>query len=78
MGAYWQRTRERIEEETGKTSSGIAPEARGEVTLTEFDPEGESRWWRLILYAASDLPDDQLLAGSRSDVGRGGAPSPRR
>ena len=57
---YWQRTRERIEEETGKTLLGVAAEARDEVTLTDFDPEGELKVTAAVLYAASDLPDDQL------------------
>ncbi|MCA1559918.1 MAG: FAD-dependent thymidylate synthase [Acidobacteria bacterium] len=41
----------------------VAPrEARAEVTLTAFDPDGEIKVAAAALYAASDLPDDQLLA----------------
>jgi thymidylate synthase ThyX len=39
---------------------------RDEVTLTEFDPEGEIKIVAAALYAASDLPDDQLLAAARA------------
>jgi thymidylate synthase ThyX len=37
-------------------------ESRPEVMLTDFDPEGEIKVVAATLYAASDLPDDQLLA----------------
>ncbi len=36
-----------------------------EVTLTDFDPEGESKIVAAALYAVSDLADDQLLAIAR-------------
>ena len=41
------------------------PEDRAEVTLTDFDPEGEVKVVAAALYAASGLPDDQLLALAR-------------
>jgi thymidylate synthase ThyX len=41
------------------------PEPRDEVTLTDFDPDGEVKIVAAALYAASDLPDDQLLALAR-------------
>jgi len=41
------------------TSTG--PADHGEVTLTEFDPEGEVKIVAAALYAASDLPDDDLM-----------------
>jgi thymidylate synthase ThyX len=44
----------------------IDPEPRGEVTLTEFDPEGELKVVASALYAATNLPDDQLLAVARA------------
>ena len=40
-------------------------EPRGEVTLTDFDPDGEVKIVAAALYAISDLPDDQLLAIAR-------------
>jgi thymidylate synthase ThyX len=44
---------------------GITPETRDEVTLTDFDPEGEVKIVAAALYAASQLPDDQLLEIAR-------------
>jgi thymidylate synthase ThyX len=41
------------------------PSARAEVTLTDFDPNGELKIVAAALYAASDLPDDRLLALAR-------------
>ncbi|HSC26226.1 MAG TPA: FAD-dependent thymidylate synthase [Vicinamibacterales bacterium] len=38
-----------------------SPEPREEVTLTDFDPDGEMKIVAAALYAVSDLPDDQLL-----------------
>jgi thymidylate synthase ThyX len=40
-------------------------EPRDEVTLTDFDPEGETKVVAAALYTASALPDDQLLAIAR-------------
>ena len=44
---------------------GIEPEPRPEVTLTDWDPDGEVKVIAAALYAASRLPDDQLLAVAR-------------
>jgi thymidylate synthase ThyX len=41
------------------------PAARDEVSLTDFDPDGEVKIVAAALYAVSDLPDDQLLAIAR-------------
>jgi thymidylate synthase ThyX len=46
--------------------AGVEPEARDEVTLTEFDPEGEVKVVAAALYAGSRLPDDQLLRVARA------------
>lgn len=43
----------------------LEPESRDEVTLTEFDPDGEVKVVASALYAATDLPDDQLLQVAR-------------
>jgi thymidylate synthase ThyX len=43
----------------------VAAEARDEVTLTDYDPDGESKVVAAALYGASHLPDDQLLAHVR-------------
>jgi len=37
-------------------------EERPEVTLTDFDPDGEIKVVAAALYSASDLPDDQLFS----------------
>jgi thymidylate synthase ThyX len=42
-----------------------AAEERPEVTLSDFDPEGETRVVAAALYSVSALPDDQLLAIAR-------------
>ncbi len=39
---------------------------RPEVTLVDWDPDGETKVAAASLYAVSDLPDDQLLAYVRS------------
>jgi len=59
--AYWRDTREGVEEATGKALLGVAAEDRPEVTLTDWDPDGELKVAAAVLYAGSDLPDDQLL-----------------
>ena len=45
---------------------GLDAEPRAEVTLTDFDPDGEIKIVAAALYAVSDLPDDQLLARARA------------
>ena len=53
-----------IERDRGRLA-GVEPEPRAEVTLTDFDPDGEIKVVAAALYAVSDLPDDQLLAIAR-------------
>jgi thymidylate synthase ThyX len=60
-GAYWKENRERVEHLAAKLVGDVAPEPREQVTLVDFDPEGEIKVTAAVLYAASDLPDDQLL-----------------
>jgi thymidylate synthase ThyX len=43
----------------------VAAEPRDEVTLTEFDLDGELKVVASALYASTDLPDDQLLQIAR-------------
>jgi thymidylate synthase ThyX len=45
--------------------TAVEPEPRDEVTLTDFDPDGEVKIVAAALYSASALPDDQLLALAR-------------
>jgi thymidylate synthase ThyX len=63
--AYLAATREATEAVAGRALGEIAPEPRPEVVLADFDPEGEIKVVAAALYAASDLPDDQLLARAR-------------
>ncbi len=62
---YWRETREQIQDVTAKTVTGIDPDARPLVTLTDHDPDGELKVVAAALYATSDLPDDQLLSIAR-------------
>jgi thymidylate synthase ThyX len=56
-------------DETRRATSGVAaeiladeaPTPRDEVTLTDFDPEGEAKVVAAALYAVSDVADDRLL-----------------
>jgi thymidylate synthase ThyX len=68
-GGVWSRylaeTRERTGDVAERLLAGIEAEVREEVTLTDFDPEGEVKVVAAALYASSDLPDDQLLAIAR-------------
>ena len=41
-------------------------ESRPEVTLTDFDPDGEIKVVAAVLYSASGLPHDQLMAAARA------------
>jgi thymidylate synthase ThyX len=63
--AYLAETRGAIEAAAGALCGDAKPEGRAEVTLTDFDPEGEVKVVAAALYAVSGLPDDQLLAVAR-------------
>jgi thymidylate synthase ThyX len=65
---YWDANRSRVEEMTTSVlgDAGAKPEHRDEVTLVDFDPEGEVKIAAAVLYASSAVPDDQLLALARS------------
>jgi thymidylate synthase ThyX len=62
---YLARTREATQVIASQLLDGIEPEPREEVTLVDFDPEGEVKVVAAALYAASALPDDQLLESVR-------------
>ncbi|HMH76035.1 MAG TPA: FAD-dependent thymidylate synthase, partial [Candidatus Udaeobacter sp.] len=68
-GGVWSRYLAETAQATAAVASrvleGIEAEPRPEVTLTDFDPEGEVKVVAAALYAASRLPDDQLLAVAR-------------
>jgi thymidylate synthase ThyX len=62
---YLAATRQRFEAAAAPIVAPVDPEPRDEVTLTDFEPDGEIKVVAAALYAASDLPDDQLLAVAR-------------
>jgi len=62
---YLEATRRECVATAGAFADDAAAEERGEVTLTDFDPEGEVKVVAAALYSASALPDDQLLALAR-------------
>ncbi len=66
---YLRRTREATNALGRSVAAGIEPEPRPEVTLTDFDPDGEVKVTAAALYAASALPDDQLLEIARKMTG---------
>ena len=63
--AYLADTRAAIERVSEAALATAASEPRDEVTLSDFDPEGEVKVVAAALYATSSLPDDQLLAVAR-------------
>ncbi|HTI37622.1 MAG TPA: FAD-dependent thymidylate synthase [Vicinamibacterales bacterium] len=63
---YLAETRTAVERRARALLANVAAEERPEVTLTEFDPDGEIKTVAAALYASSALPDDQLLAVARA------------
>jgi thymidylate synthase ThyX len=61
---YLQANRTSLES-LAATLAHVEAEPRDEVTLTDFDPDGEVKIVAAALYAVSELPDDQLLAIAR-------------
>src|SRR5438132_1025717 len=68
-GGAWSRylaaTRTATDDVAARLLDAAAPEPREEVTLTDFDPDGEVKVVAAALYAASTLPDDELLDHDR-------------
>ena len=68
-GGAWSAYLAEVREATALTAdrllAAVSPEPRDEVVLTDWDPDGEVKVVAAALYAASDLPDDQLLARAR-------------
>jgi thymidylate synthase ThyX len=58
---YLADTRRTVESTARPLVADLAPAQRPEVTLTEFDREGETKVVASALYAVSHLPDDQLM-----------------
>jgi thymidylate synthase ThyX len=69
-GVRWSRylaeTRTNTERLTRELVLGLEPEPSPEVTLTDFDPDGEIKVVASALYASSHLPETQLLKVARS------------
>jgi thymidylate synthase ThyX len=63
---YWADNRERVDELTARVLADVKSEARDEVTLVDWDPDGELKVAAAVLYASSGLPDDQLLELARA------------
>jgi thymidylate synthase ThyX len=62
---YFADTRRQFEAAARPFVDRAIAEPRDEVTLADFDPDGEIKVVAAALYAASALPDDQLLAIAR-------------
>ena len=59
---YLSSTRAGLETVAESVLSDEIVEPRPEVTLTDFDPDGETKVAAAALYATSALPDDHLIA----------------
>ncbi|HZR22648.1 MAG TPA: FAD-dependent thymidylate synthase, partial [Vicinamibacterales bacterium] len=62
---YFADTRRAFADLAEPFVSDAAPAPRDEVTLTDFDPDGEMKVVAAALYAVSALPDDQLRERAR-------------
>jgi thymidylate synthase ThyX len=62
---YLSDTRQAFQALAGPLVGPEEPGDRPEVTLTDFDPEGEIKVIAAALYSASALPDDQLMSIAR-------------
>jgi thymidylate synthase ThyX len=64
--AYLQATHDATAALAERLLAEATAEGRPEVVLTDFDSDGEVKVVAAALYAASDLPDDQLLRIARA------------
>ena len=62
---YFADTRTAMESIAESLPAGFGDQSRPEVTLTDFDPDGEVKVVAAALYAVADLPDDQLFDAAR-------------
>jgi thymidylate synthase ThyX len=62
---YLAETRRTFEAAAQPLVDDVVEEPRDEVTLTEFDPDGETKVVAAAMYSGSALPDDELLAIAR-------------
>jgi thymidylate synthase ThyX len=63
--AYLAETRRAVDAVARRVTDDLRPAPADEVTLTDFDPEGEVKVVAAALYAATALSDEQLLAVAR-------------
>jgi thymidylate synthase ThyX len=63
---YLADTRARMRDLAERMAGEAEPGHRPEVTLSDFDPEGEVKVVAAALYTVTDLPDDQLLTAARA------------
>jgi thymidylate synthase ThyX len=63
---YFVDTRRSFAAAAATAVGDVVTEPRDEVTLTDFDPDGEIKVVAAALYTVSALPDDQLLAIARA------------
>ena len=63
---YFAETRRAFDFVAAPFVGDAIAEERDEVTLTDFDPDGETKVVAAALYTVSALPDDQLLAIART------------
>jgi thymidylate synthase ThyX len=62
---YLSETRRRFEATAHGFLADVEAEPRDEVTLTDFDPDGEVKVVAAALYPYCELPDDQLMRLAR-------------
>jgi thymidylate synthase ThyX len=62
---YFAETRRAFADAAASVVDDLTPDDSEEVTLTDFDPEGELKVVAAALYSASALPDRQLLEAAR-------------
>src|SRR3989441_1129529 len=64
-GGAWSSYLDETRRTTSRVAAALLAEEgappRDEVTLTDFDPDGEGKVVAAALYAVSDVPDDRLL-----------------
>jgi len=67
--AYFADTRDRVTELAARLAGGVDPDAPAappaEVTLTDFDPDGEVKIVAAVLYASTALSDAESIARAR-------------
>jgi len=66
---YLASARSRVARLASELLGNVAPDGRDEVSLVEFDTDGETKVVAAALYAVTDLPDDQILARVRAMTG---------